>query len=69
LENQLSRMNCQIFFDRVEFGRLRRQRHQGDVGGNVELVGEVPAGLIEQENGMGSRRLSTPERRCIGGPE
>src|ERR1700737_47107 len=24
-------------FDRVEFGRFRRQRHQGDVGGNDSL--------------------------------
>ena len=43
-------------FDRVEFGRLGRQRHQGDVVGDVELVGKVPAGLIEQQNGVGSRR-------------
>src|SRR5260370_4711827 len=43
-------------FDRVEFGRLRRQRHQGDVVGDVELGREVPAGLIEQQNSMRSRR-------------
>jgi hypothetical protein len=43
-------------FDRIEFGRLWRQRHQGNVGRNVEHVGEVPSGLIEQHNGMGSRR-------------
>src|SRR5216684_359395 len=41
--------------DRVEFGRLGRQRQQGDVGGDVELVGEVPAGLIEQQHGVGAR--------------
>jgi hypothetical protein len=43
-------------FDRVEFGRFGRQRHQGDVVGDVELAGEVPAGLIEQQHGMGTRR-------------
>ncbi len=42
-------------FDRVEFGRFGRQRHQGDVVGDIELVGEVPAGLVEQQNGMGAR--------------
>ncbi len=35
-------------FDGVEFGRLRRQRHQGDVVGDVELVGKVPTGLIAE---------------------
>ena len=43
-------------FDRVELGRLRRQRHQGDIVGDVELGRKVPAGLIEQQNSMGSRR-------------
>ena len=41
-------------FHRVEFGRFGRQRHQGDVAGNVELGREVPAGLIEQQDGMGA---------------
>ncbi len=49
-------MNCQIFSTGLSSGDFGGKRHQGDVGGNVELVGEVPAGLIEQENGMGSRR-------------
>src|SRR2546423_10682022 len=35
-------------FGRIELGRFGRQRHQGDVVGNGELVGEMPAGLIEQ---------------------
>ena len=43
-------------FDRVELGRFGRQRDQGDVEGDIELVGEVPAGLVEQQHGMGSRR-------------
>ncbi len=43
-------------FDRVEFGRFGWQRHEGDVVGNVELRREVPAGLIEQQDGVGARR-------------
>src|SRR5713226_3609822 len=43
-------------FDRVEFGRFGRQRQQGDVGGDVEPGREMPAGLIEQQNGMRARR-------------
>src|SRR6266851_3666117 len=42
--------------DRVKFGRFWRQRHQGDVVGDGELVGEVPAGLVEQQHGVGVRR-------------
>jgi hypothetical protein len=41
-------------FDRVEFGRFGWQRHQGDVVRDVELVREVPAGLVEQQHGVGS---------------
>ena len=41
-------------FDRVELGRLGRQRQQGDVVGDVELVGHVPAGLIEHDQGVGA---------------
>src|ERR687896_284700 len=43
-------------FDRVELGRPRRQRQERDVGGHDELVREMPARLIEQEDGMGVRR-------------
>jgi hypothetical protein len=41
-------------FDRVEFGRFGRQRHQGDVVGDGELGREMPAGLVEQQDGMGA---------------
>ena len=37
---------------RIEFRAFGRQRHDRDVGGNVELVGHMPAGLIEQQHGM-----------------
>lgn len=41
---------------RIEFGAFCGQRQEGDIGGNVELVGHVPAGLIEQEHGVLSGR-------------
>ena len=41
---------------RIEFGAFWRQRQNGDVGGNGELLRRVPAGLIEDENGMRSGR-------------
>lgn len=33
--------------DRVQLGRVGRQRHQRDVAGNAQRAGTVPAGLIE----------------------
>jgi hypothetical protein len=33
--------------DRVQLGRVGRQRHQRDVVGNAQRTGTVPAGLIE----------------------
>ena len=42
-------------FGRVELGRLGRERQQGDVGGDGEPVGHVPSGLIEHEQGVGTR--------------
>ena len=39
--------------DRVKLGPLGRQQHDGDVGGQIELVGGVPARLIHQQDGMG----------------
>src|SRR5271165_2720312 len=41
---------------RVEFGAFGRQRQYGDVFGNVELGGRVPAGLIEHQHGVGTGR-------------
>ena len=34
----------------VEFGRARRQRQERDVARNLERLGAMPAGLIEQED-------------------
>jgi len=42
--------------DRIELGRFRRQRQEGDVAGNRELMGEMPAGLVEQQDGMSAGR-------------
>ena len=39
-------------FVRVEFGRSGRQGDDRDVGGNGELGGGVPAGLVHDEDGM-----------------
>src|SRR5262249_45529855 len=52
LESQLSWMNCQMFFDRIELGRLCRQGQQRDVLGYRELGREVPTGLIEQDDSV-----------------
>ena len=38
---------------RVQLGRLGRQEQDGDVGGQIELVGGVPAGLIHEQDGVG----------------
>src|SRR5258707_14878567 len=42
--------------DRVELWALRRQQNDGDIGRNEEARGQVPAGLVDQEDGMGSGR-------------
>jgi len=38
--------------DGVQFRALGRQGHQRDVGRHVEMVGHVPAGLVEDDDGM-----------------
>src|SRR6201990_2011011 len=38
--------------DRVELWALRRQQNDGDVGRHEEARGQVPAGLVDQEDGM-----------------
>jgi hypothetical protein len=43
-------------FDRVELGAFWRQRNDGDVGRHDEAGRQVPARLIDQEDGMGSGR-------------
>ena len=41
--------------DRIEFGGSWRQGQKGDVGRDGELVGGVPSGLIEDEDGVSAR--------------
>ena len=43
-------------FDGIEFGRARRQRQESDIVRHDEPAGEVPSGLVEDEDGMGARR-------------
>ena len=43
-------------FNRVELGAFRRQGDDGDVGRHDEARRHVPAGLIDQEHGMGAGR-------------
>jgi hypothetical protein len=38
--------------DRVQLRALRRQRDERDVGRHLELVRQVPSGLIKQQHGM-----------------
>lgn len=38
---------------RVELGRFGRQGHDGDVGREREPVGDVPARLVDQHDGVG----------------
>ncbi len=40
--------------DRVQFRRAGRQEDQRHVPGDVELCGGVPAGSIEEQNGVGA---------------
>jgi hypothetical protein len=42
--------------DRVQLGRAGRQRQERDVAWHVERPGEMPSGLVEQEDGMGAAR-------------
>src|SRR5262245_27108160 len=43
-------------FDRIELGAFWRQRNDGDICGHDEAGRQVPASLIDQEDGMGSGR-------------
>jgi len=42
--------------DRVEFGAFGRQRYDADIGGHIELVGQVPSSLIHQHDRVGAGR-------------
>ena len=38
--------------DRVELGRPGRQRQESDIFGNLEILGAMPTGLVEQDDAM-----------------
>ena len=40
--------------DGIEFGAHRRQGHEPDVFGELQLGGGVPAGAVEDEHGVGA---------------
>jgi hypothetical protein len=46
----------------VEFGAFGRQRNEGDVVRHGETSRHVPAGLIDQEHGVGARRHGFGDR-------
>ena len=43
-------MNCQMFFLAVEFGCVRRQRQDRNIARDLENLGAMPAGLIEEHD-------------------
>ena len=47
-DGQFCRMNCQIFSWLLRCAR--RQLHERYVAGNLEFLGAVPAGLIEDKD-------------------
>ena len=52
-------------FDRVELGAFRRQRNYGDVCRHHKTGRQVPAGLIDQEDGVGAGRDSFGDFRQV----
>jgi len=60
-ESQLSRMNCQMVFLRVEFGTFGGQHLAGNamsvmLAGDVQSAGETPSGLIDEDRGARAGR-------------
>ena len=43
-------------FDRVQFWLIGRQEEEGDVVGEIEIMGGMPSCLIEDDDGMGAGR-------------
>src|SRR6478752_9357729 len=52
-------------FDRIELGAFRRQRNDGDVCRHDKTGRQVPAGLIDQEDGVGAGRDSFGDFRQV----
>ena len=53
-------------FDGVEFRAFWRQRNDGDVGRNDEAGRQVPASLIDQEDGMAAGRIRAAPLPSLG---
>lgn len=62
----------------IELGRTRRQRQESDVGRDIERLGGMPTGLIEDQDGVGlvrdlagevklhRRRIAGRQNQCSG---
>ena len=55
-ESQLSRMNCQTFSCGFSSGHFAGNGMSVMLGGTIELAGEMPAGLIDEQRGVRARR-------------
>lgn len=49
----------------IEFGTFGRQRHQGDVGGDLETCRHVPASLVDEQHGVAGVRHSRGDFREV----
>ena len=67
LESQLSRMNCQMFSTGLSSGDFGGSGIRVMLSGMVELLREVPAGLIEQQHGVGTGRHRLGDFRQVQG--
>ena len=56
LDNQLSRMNCQMFSTGFSSGDRGGSDRSVIFGGITSLTRGMPPGLIKDENGVGARR-------------
>src|SRR5438093_13044279 len=56
LESQLSRMNCQTFSTGLSSGHFGGSTMMVILAGTRRRVDKVPAGLVDQEDGVGSGR-------------
>lgn len=54
LDSQFSRMYCQMFSTGFSSGHFRRQGQQGNVVRHGQRGGEMPARLVEEQNGVGA---------------
>ena len=70
-DSQLSRMNCQTFSTGLSSGHFAGSGSRVMLAGDDETRREMPAGLIEQQHGMRTRRhgggdLGDVQRHAFG---